>query len=122
MNLYLICVSLHLLALSLWLGHMFIWSLVVGPAVKRVQPQETADLLREASLFRGGLAVRHGAMLMCAPGHVNSGGRAPLLVTGGGLDGRNQSGVHSVQRTIHRQALGLSSESHGRNAGSRFEV
>ena len=55
MNLYLICVALHLLALSLWLGHMFIWSLVVGPAVKRVQPQETADLLREASLFRGGL-------------------------------------------------------------------
>lgn len=55
MSLYYVCVGLHLLALSLWLGHMFVWSLIVGPAVKRVEPQETADLLREASLFRGGL-------------------------------------------------------------------
>ncbi len=55
MSLYYICIALHLLALSLWLGHMFVWSLIVGPAVKRVEPQETADLLREASLFRGGL-------------------------------------------------------------------
>jgi len=55
MMLYYLCVALHMLALSLWLGHMFVWSLIVGPAVKRVQPQATADLLREASLFRGGL-------------------------------------------------------------------
>jgi len=55
MNLYSICVALHILAFSLWLGHMFIWSLVVGPAMKRIQPPETAELLREASLFRGGL-------------------------------------------------------------------
>ena len=34
---------------------MFVWSLVVGPAVKRIEPQATAELLREASLFRGGL-------------------------------------------------------------------
>ncbi len=55
MTLYYLCVALHLLALSLWLGHMFVWSLVVGPAMKRIEPPETADLLREASLFRGGL-------------------------------------------------------------------
>lgn len=55
MNLYLICVALHVLSFSLWLGHMFIWSLVVGPAMKRIQPAATAELLREASLFRGGL-------------------------------------------------------------------
>jgi uncharacterized membrane protein len=55
MSLYAICVGLHLLAMSLWLGHMFVWALVTGPAMKRIQPQETADLLRERSLFRGGL-------------------------------------------------------------------
>jgi len=55
MSLYYLCVGLHLLALSFWLGHMFVWSLVVGPAVKKLEPRETADLLREASLFRGGL-------------------------------------------------------------------
>jgi hypothetical protein len=55
MSLYLICVALHLLAMSLWLGHMFVWALIIGPALKRVQPLETAELLRERSLFRGGL-------------------------------------------------------------------
>jgi uncharacterized membrane protein len=46
---------LHLLAASLWLGHMFVWSLVVGPAQKRIQPPETAELLRARSLYLGGL-------------------------------------------------------------------
>jgi putative copper export protein len=55
MSLYLICVALHLLAMSLWLGHMFVWALIIGPALKRVEPRETAELLRERSLFRGGL-------------------------------------------------------------------
>lgn len=55
MTLYLICLILHLLALVLWLGHMFVWSLLVGPALKRVEPAETAELLRDSSLFRGGL-------------------------------------------------------------------
>lgn len=55
MSIYLICVTLHILAFSLWLGHMFVWSLIVGPAVKRVEPAATAELLRSASLFRGGL-------------------------------------------------------------------
>jgi uncharacterized membrane protein len=53
--LYWICLSLHLAAASVWLGHMFVWSLVVGPAVKRVEPRETAELLRSHSLFLGAL-------------------------------------------------------------------
>jgi len=53
--LYWVCISLHLLAASLWLGHMFVWSLVVGPAQKRIEPLETAELLRERSLYLGGL-------------------------------------------------------------------
>ena len=55
MTVYSICIGLHLLALSLWLGHMFVWSLITGPALKRIEPRETAEMLREASLFRGGL-------------------------------------------------------------------
>ena len=53
--LYWICISLHLLAASLWLGHMFVWSLVVGPAQKRIDPPATAEILRERSLYLGGL-------------------------------------------------------------------
>ena len=55
MTLYHLCIGLHLLALSLWLGHMFVWSLITGPALKRIEPQATAELLRERSMFRGGL-------------------------------------------------------------------
>lgn len=55
MSLYSVSVALHLGALSLWLGHMFVWSLITGPALKRIEPRETAELLRERSLFRGGL-------------------------------------------------------------------
>jgi uncharacterized membrane protein len=53
--LYWVCISLHLLAASLWLGHMFVWSLIVGPAQKRIEPAATAELLRERSLYLGGL-------------------------------------------------------------------
>lgn len=53
--LYWTCISLHLLAACLWLGHMFVWSLVVGPAIKRVEPPATAELLRERSLVMGHL-------------------------------------------------------------------
>jgi uncharacterized membrane protein len=49
------CISLHLLAATLWLGHMFVWSLVVGPAQKRIEPPHTAELLREHSLYLGAL-------------------------------------------------------------------
>lgn len=55
MSLYRICIGLHLLALTLWLGHMFVWSLITGPAMKRIEPKATADLLRERSLYLGGL-------------------------------------------------------------------
>jgi hypothetical protein len=34
---------------------MFVWSLIVGPAQKRIEPPETAALLRERSLYLGGL-------------------------------------------------------------------
>ena len=55
MSFYHLCVSLHVLALTLWLGHMFVWSLITGPALKRIQPAATAELLRERSFYRGGL-------------------------------------------------------------------
>lgn len=55
MSVYLFCVGLHLLALSLWLGHMLVWSLIAGPAMKRIEPAATADVLRAASLSSGGL-------------------------------------------------------------------
>jgi uncharacterized membrane protein len=55
MSLYHVCIALHVAALSLWLGHMFVWALVTGPAMKRLTPPAVADLLREKSLFRGGL-------------------------------------------------------------------
>jgi uncharacterized membrane protein len=53
--LYRACVILHVLAMSLWIGHMLVWSLIAGPALKGVEPLETADLLRERSLYLGGL-------------------------------------------------------------------
>lgn len=55
MILYWLAISLHLLAATLWLGHMFVWSLIAGPAMKRIEPQEAATLLRERSLYGGGL-------------------------------------------------------------------
>lgn len=55
MTLYRVCIALHFMAFGLWLGHMFVWSLVIGPALKKVQPPEKAELLRERSLYLGGL-------------------------------------------------------------------
>jgi uncharacterized membrane protein len=55
MTLYMICVGLHLIALTLWLGHMLVWSLIVGPAMKAIEPASTAEELRSASLSGGGL-------------------------------------------------------------------
>jgi uncharacterized membrane protein len=55
MSLYSAAVILHLLAAMLWLGHMFVWSLIAGPALKRVAPPATAELLRERSLHLGAL-------------------------------------------------------------------
>lgn len=55
LTLHHLCLVLHLTALGLWLGHMFVWALITGPALKRIQPAHTAELLREKSLQRGGL-------------------------------------------------------------------
>jgi uncharacterized membrane protein len=55
MDWYRVCIVLHLLAAFLWLGHMFVWTLFAMPALKRVEPAATADLLRERALYLGGL-------------------------------------------------------------------
>ena len=55
MSLYQVTVALHLVAVTLWFGHMFFWSLAAGPALKKIVPQETADTLRRLSLTMGGL-------------------------------------------------------------------
>ena len=52
---YRLSIVLHVLAALLWFGHMFFWSLVVGPVMKRLAPPETGHLLRQLSLRRGGL-------------------------------------------------------------------
>lgn len=55
MTVYGLCITLHLLAMSLWLGHMLVWSLFAGPALKRVDPPATAEMLRERSVYLGAL-------------------------------------------------------------------
>ena len=52
---YEVCMVLHLLAVVLWLGHMFFWSIFCGPMVKNIPPPETGSWLREVSLSMGGL-------------------------------------------------------------------
>ena len=55
MTLYDWGIVLHVAAASLWLGHMFFWSLFSGPALKSIEPKETAGSLRELSFWMGGL-------------------------------------------------------------------
>ena len=55
MTLYYLSVAFHVVAACLWLGHMFFWSLFSGPALKKIQPPETATRLRAVMLWRGGL-------------------------------------------------------------------
>jgi uncharacterized membrane protein len=55
MNWYMICVIVHLLAVCFWLGHMFFWSLVVGPITKRFDPPDAGQVIRQMSLRWGGL-------------------------------------------------------------------
>ena len=55
MSWYLLSMVLHFLAVVLWLGHMFFWSLVVGPVTKRIDPPETGRVVRQLSLRFGGL-------------------------------------------------------------------
>jgi len=67
---YWTAIALHLLAMSLWLGHMFVWSLIVGPAMKRIEPAPTAELLRERSLARGGLGWPALAVLVATGAYL----------------------------------------------------
>jgi uncharacterized membrane protein len=55
MNWYTLCVIVHLFAVFFWLGHMFFWSLVIGPITKRFEPPETGQIIRQMSLRWGGL-------------------------------------------------------------------
>ncbi len=55
MDWYLLSVVLHLLAAFFWLGHMFFWSLVVGPITKRFDPPDAGRWLRQTSMRYGGL-------------------------------------------------------------------
>ncbi|UCF94172.1 MAG: SMP-30/gluconolactonase/LRE family protein [Desulfobacterales bacterium] len=55
MTLYFLCVALHLLAVTLWIGHMLFWSLFVGPVTKRIEPPETGEFLQKLSVRKGGL-------------------------------------------------------------------
>ncbi len=52
---YLLAVFLHVTAALFWLGHMFFWSLVAGFVTKSIEPRETGDFIRRASLRMGGL-------------------------------------------------------------------
>ncbi len=55
MSLYYFSVALHLMAVTVWIGHMLFWSLVVGPMTNRFEPPATGKLLRELSIRKGGL-------------------------------------------------------------------
>ena len=64
MALYWFCLILHLLAMSLWLGHMLAFTIFVGPANKRLTPPELAEKIRSASLWLGGLGWPALALLL----------------------------------------------------------
>jgi len=68
--LYRLSLTLHLLAALVWLGHMFFWSVVSGPALKKVEPAETATLLRELSMRLGGLGWPALAVLVLTGGYM----------------------------------------------------
>jgi hypothetical protein len=55
MSWYQLNVILHLLAMCIWFGHMFFWTLVVGPVTNRFEVPETGRMLRQLSLRLGGL-------------------------------------------------------------------
>ncbi len=48
-------IALHVLAAVVWLGHMFFWSLIAGPALKRLPDGDLGRRLRASSLEGGGL-------------------------------------------------------------------
>ena len=70
MTLYYVSIAVHILAASLWLGHMFVWSLLAGPAMKTIEPAATSDLLRERSLYMGGLGWPALVLLIVTGGYL----------------------------------------------------
>jgi uncharacterized membrane protein len=54
-TLHQIVVAVHLAAVALWIGHMLVWSIFAGPALKKVEPDATAAFLRERMVYLGGL-------------------------------------------------------------------
>lgn len=64
MTLQQILVAVHLAAMALWIGHMLVWSLLVGPALKAVEPAATAAFLRERMVYLGGLGWPALALLV----------------------------------------------------------
>jgi uncharacterized membrane protein len=72
MSAYRLALALHVLAFTLWLGHMFVWSLITGPALKQLQPPQSAELLRERSLYLGGLGWPALAVLIVTGSYLLS--------------------------------------------------
>lgn len=64
MAFYLICVGLHILAVGLWIGHMIFWTLIIGPATKRLEPPENREIVRAVSIRKGGLGWPSLAVLI----------------------------------------------------------
>ena len=54
-DVYTFCLALHLFAVTVWIGHMLFWSLIVGPLAKRADPPEEGQRLRAAATKHGGL-------------------------------------------------------------------
>ena len=61
---YRIAITLHLVAVVLWFGHMLFWSLISGIALKRVEPADTAETLRKLSMTKFGLGWPSLAVLI----------------------------------------------------------
>jgi len=54
-DVYTFCLALHLVAVTVWIGHMLFWSLIVGPLAKRADPPAEGERLRAAATRHGGL-------------------------------------------------------------------
>lgn len=85
MSIYHLTVTLHLLALALWLGHMFFWSLIAGLTLKKIHPPETAETLRRLSLTMGGLGwPALGVLVVTGYFLLQHRGVTPALLFSGG--------------------------------------
>ncbi len=91
-DLYTICLALHLVAVTTWIGHMVFWSIVVGPLAKRADPPADGLALREAASKHGGLgwpalalSSATGLVLLYHRGLLTLAGLASLPSFPGGL-------------------------------------